>query len=90
MSDLTAEEQKNVRAALRFLRVRLGAVQFAKAMHASREAIRYTLAGKYVSASMAFRAARLAGVGVDALLAGEYPPAGTCPHCGHRREETSR
>ena len=28
--------------------------------------------------------ARLAEVGVDELLAGRFPPAGTCPYCGHK------
>jgi hypothetical protein len=36
-----------------------------------------------VSASMAFRVARLAGVTVDDVLVGKFPPPGTCPHCGH-------
>lgn len=35
---------------------------------------------------LAFRAARMAGVGVDDVLAGRYPEPGVCPHCGHRKE----
>jgi hypothetical protein len=35
------------------------------------------------SPTMAFRVARLAGVGVDDILTGKYPPPGTCPLCGH-------
>ena len=31
---------------------------------------------------IAFRVARLAKVGVDDVLAGRFPPPGTCPHCG--------
>jgi hypothetical protein len=38
---------------------------------------------KGVSASMAFRVARLTAVPFDDLLAGKYPPVGACPHCGH-------
>jgi hypothetical protein len=33
--------------------------------------------------AVAFRVARLTGVSIDDLLAGKYPPPGTCPHCGH-------
>lgn len=36
-----------------------------------------------VSASMALRVARLAGIPVDDLLAGRFAPEGTCPRCGH-------
>jgi hypothetical protein len=80
VSDLTAEEQKNVRAALRFLRIRCGGLAaFAKALHACKT----TAQGRNVSASVAFRVARLAGVGVDDVVGGKYPPAGVCPHCGH-------
>jgi len=69
MSDLTAKEQDNVRAAIRFIHARCGTwVNAAK-----------------VSASTAVRVARFAGVTVDDVLTGKYPPAGTCPHCGHCR-----
>jgi hypothetical protein len=84
MSDLTAEEKKNVGIALRFLRTRIGADELAKVLRAHKTTIRAAIGGRLVSASVAIRTARLAGVGVDALLAGAYPPAGTCPHCGHR------
>lgn len=79
MSDLTADEQKNVRTAVRFLSVRCGGwAVLAKALHAHQTTLR-----RAVSASLAVRVARLAGVGVDDVLGGKYPPAGTCPHCGH-------
>jgi hypothetical protein len=29
------------------------------------------------------RIARFAKIGVDDLHAGNFPAAGTCPHCGH-------
>jgi hypothetical protein len=32
---------------------------------------------------MALRVARLAGVPIDDVLAGKFPPAGTCPYCGN-------
>ena len=36
-----------------------------------------------VSASLAIRVARLAGVMVDDLLVGKFLPPGACPNCGH-------
>lgn len=39
-----------------------------------------------VSASMAFRVARVVGVKVDDLLLGKWPEAGTCPRCGYKDE----
>jgi len=79
VSDLTPEEQKNVRTAMRYLRIRCGGVQaFAKALRIARS----TVTGRRTSASLAFRVARLAGIGVDDVLTGKFPPAGTCPHCG--------
>ena len=87
MSDLTAKEQTNVRTALRFLQARTGAATLAKVLKANPATLRRVIAGNDpVSASVAVRTARLAGVGVDALFAGEYPAPGTCPMCGHRAE----
>jgi len=84
MVDLTDQEQTNVRAALRFLRVRLGGWRpLAKTISAEPLTLRRVAGGHVVSASIAFRVARLAGVGVDDVLQGRYPPPGTCPHCGH-------
>lgn len=87
MSDLTAEEQKHVRKALRFLRARCGNhVAVAKALRFGQSTLTNALGGYTVSASLAVRVARLAGVSIDDLLAGKYPPAGTCPYCGHGPE----
>jgi len=85
MADLTKDEQANVRTALRFLRARCGGWgPVAKALHVAKSTIENTLAGhRNVSAAVAVRVARLAGVSIDGLLAGEYPPPGTCPYCGH-------
>jgi hypothetical protein len=83
-TDLTKQEQANVRAALRFLHVRLGTWEMvAKALRFKRSTIMDSVSGAVVSASLAFRTARLAGVPVDDVLAGRFPPAGTCPMCGH-------
>lgn len=81
MSDLTAKEQANVRTAIAFLRARTGAMPLAKALRFSRATLQRT-AGPV----MAFRVARLAGVPVDDVLTGKYPPPGVCAHCGHRAE----
>jgi hypothetical protein len=86
VSDLTTGEQKNVPAALGFLRARTGGWKpLARALHTHP----LTLSQRKlpISASLAVRVARLAGIGVDDVLTGKYPPAGTCPHCGHRKEE---
>lgn len=89
MTDLTAEEQTNVRKALRFLRNRAGGWSaVASALGFTRKTLRHVGDDRkrVVSASMAFRVAKLAGVSVDDLLAGKYPPANACPHCGHVAE----
>jgi hypothetical protein len=78
VSDLTAKEQANVRAAIAFLRARCGGVKpLEKALHADKSTL-----NRPASASLAVRVARLASVGVDDVLTGRFPPAGTCPHCG--------
>ena len=84
MSDLDEKEQKHVRTALRFLRVRVGAwAPVADALHLAYDTIEKVVNGRRpVTASLALRTARLAGVSVDDLLAGRYLP-GACPHCGH-------
>ena len=86
MSDLTQDEQKHVRTAIRFLRVRCGGwVPLTKVLRFTRS----TLQKDAPTPAVAFRVARLAGVGVDDVLAGRFPSAGTCPHCGHREVDGS-
>lgn len=68
-----------MRTALRFLRARCGgAKNLAKVLRVDR-----TTLNAAASPTTAFRVARLAGVGVDDVLTGKYPPVGACPHCGH-------
>lgn len=55
----------------------------AKALRGSPLTFRRVAAGSGANASLAVRVARFAGVGVDDVLAGRFPPPGTCPHCGH-------
>jgi hypothetical protein len=76
---LSPKEAANVRAAARFLRARMGGwLNVARALHVS-----MTTAKRTPTPILAFRLARLVGVGVDDVLGGKYPPAGVCPHCGH-------
>jgi hypothetical protein len=84
MSDLTKQEEANVRAALQFLRLRLGGwASVGKAIGFKETTVVNVAKGSSVSASMAIRVAKLVHVGVDDLLAGKFPPPGTCPYCGH-------
>ena len=87
MSDLTADEQRNVRAALRFLRTSTGGIAaLAKGLRADPAYLRRVIAGNDpVGASVAVR---VAGAGVADVLDGKYPPAGACPHCGHGPQRT--
>lgn len=85
MSDLDAKEQQHVRAALRYLHNRLGTWKaVADGVKASTETLKTVMRGSDpVSASLAFRVARLAGVMIDDLLVGKFVPPGACPNCGH-------
>jgi hypothetical protein len=40
-----------------------------------------------VTSALALRVARLAGVGMDELLARHWLSTRTCPHCGHPPED---
>jgi len=82
--DLTAVEQANVLVALRHLRVQIGGWKpLADGLGFSRHTMRHVRMGeKNVSPAMAVRVARLVAVGVDDVLRGRFPAAGTCPHCG--------
>ena len=67
-----------MRAAARFLHARMGRwSNVAKALRVGR-----TTARQASTPTLAFRLARVAGVGVDDVLSGKYPLPGVCPHCG--------
>ena len=85
IADLTNEEQLHARAALRFLRARSGGWEPCARLlgFKARSLSKIANGKKRASASLAFRIARLAKVGVDDVLAGRFPAPGTCPHCGH-------
>jgi hypothetical protein len=79
---LTVQEQANVRAGLRWLRLRLGThTELAKALRIKRKTSEEYIARRPPGAVIAIRAARLAGISVEDLLAGRWP-GGTCPNCG--------
>jgi hypothetical protein len=82
-SDLTPEEQANVKTALHFLKVRLGGPKkLAEAMKALPATVKYAASKKgTVSAGIALRAARVAGVPLEDLLSGAWPRVGECPMC---------
>jgi hypothetical protein len=79
-SDLTPSEQENARVAIRFLATRYGDfAKLAKAMGAQRETVqRPAKRGARVTAGIALRAARVAGVALEDVLAGRWPVAGVC------------
>ena len=83
-SDLSPEEQANVRAAIRFLAKRFGAyAKLAQAMGAKRATVALAASKRgAVSAGVALRVARAAGVPLEAILSGAWPSATACPHCG--------
>ena len=85
MIDLNDAEQESVRVALRALRYRSGRWKLvAKALgFTCKGLVNISNGSKRVSAKTAFRVARLVKVSMEELLAGKFPPAGTCPKCGH-------
>ena len=84
MSDLDAKEQQHVRAALRHLHSRLGTwAVVAAGLNTTGATLACVMKKDAVTASLAFRVARLLGVMVDDLLVGKFLPPGACPNCGH-------
>jgi hypothetical protein len=82
-TDLTPEEQANVRRALHVLRRRLGGyVALSAALRTRVKTLQAYGSKGPPSAAVAIRLARVAGVAVDDVLAGRWPVYGSCPHCG--------
>ena len=83
-SDLTPDEQANVRRALAVLVRRLGSRKaLALALRVNPHTLHwYRQRRGRPTAGVAVRAARLAGVAVEELLAGRWPVEGASPHCG--------
>ena len=85
-SDLTPEEQANVKRALAVLVRRLGSRKaLATALRVNPHTLHWYMQRRgRPTAGVAIRAARLAGVAVEELLAGKWPVEGACPHCGRQ------
>ena len=83
-SDLTPEEQANARRAILFLVKRHGTVAvLAQAMGANFGTVKSAVKTRgRVSAGIALRAARAAGVPLEDVLSGRWPVDGECPYCG--------
>lgn len=82
--DLTPEEAQRVKATLTILKVRYGTwTAVAEAMHLKVATVKYAAERRGgVTAGVALRAARAAGVPVEDILSGAWPKPGMCPHCG--------
>ena len=90
-SDLSTVEQANVRTALKFLRLQCGTwAVVAKALRFGEHTLSDVATGRKTPGPvLAFRVARLAKASVDDVLTGRFPAPGTCPHCGHRKEDAT-
>ena len=87
-TDLNAEEQENLRAALRVLVIRYRSWnRLAQAMGVLPRTVQKGShrCGK-PGAGLALRAARVAGTTVEEILAGKWPVPGACPYCGRGGE----
>ena len=84
--DLKLDEQEHVRNALHFLRAKFGTWKsIARTLHFEEVTVIQIANGtRTVTASMAFRLARVLAVGVDDLVGGRFPEPGVCPRCGYR------
>jgi hypothetical protein len=82
--DLFLAEQTNVHSPIRVLRVRLGNWQSVeRALPLSHGMRGDVMAGRYeVSASVAFRVAKVLDVSLYDVLDGTALPPGVCKHCG--------
>lgn len=85
MTDFSQVEQRHIQDALRYLRRRLGTTNaVAKEIGYTEQAVGYAINGRYpITAKMALRVARLAGVTIDNLVIGKFRRPDACPNCGH-------
>lgn len=72
--------------ALCFLRVKFESWKpIAKLLHFEEASLADVRAKRRsVSANLAVRLARILGIGIDDLLAGNWPEPGMCPRCGYK------
>jgi hypothetical protein len=82
-SELTGEEHEHVRAAIRFLPVRLGSVgKLAAAMRVKPSELWRALGKRgRPTAGLALRVSRVAEAPVESILTGIWPKSGHCAHC---------
>jgi hypothetical protein len=82
--DLSQEERQHVKVALAFMLKRIGTWKaVADAMGLKKATVRLAASKRGgVTAGVALRAARAAGVPVEDILSGAFPKPGMCPHCG--------
>ena len=83
--DLSSAEQDHVRNALYFMRAKFGTWKSIARLLRFEETtlIKSANGERTVSASIAFRLARVAGIKVDDLVGGRFPEPGHCPRCGY-------
>jgi hypothetical protein len=82
--DLSSDELEHAKVALAFMLKRFGtwrAVADAMGLKKATVMLAASKRGR-VTAGVALRAARAAGVSVEDLLSGAFPKPGVCPHCG--------
>jgi hypothetical protein len=86
--ELTADEQTNVRAALRVLRTRFGGTAaLATVLGVTHSRLAWSMSKNgHPGAALALYAARLASVPVEDVLTGAFPPPNACPLCGRSTE----
>jgi hypothetical protein len=86
--ELTAEEQTNVRAALRVLRTRFdGTRALSEALGVTFSRLTWVMSKNgHPGAALALYAARLASVPVEDVITGAFPKPGACALCGRSTE----
>jgi len=82
--ELSPDEQARAKVAVRFLRERLKSWEaLAEATGCSIAILRHTQGRRNrVTANVALRVARAAGVPLEDVLSGAWPAEGACPLCG--------
>ena len=88
--DLSLAEQKNIRALMHLLRVKLGGnwTNVERVLPISHSVRVDVTTGKCeVSAAIAFRVAKALDVTLGDALTGKALPAGVCKHCGRAADE---
>lgn len=84
---LDGKEQRNVRVAIRYLRVRLGFRQVAALLGYKPDTVEKLLNGRRcVTIGAALRVSRAANIPLEDVVEGRWPSGDVCPHCGRVRD----